>query len=227
MTGSMPCCAAGGQDRREAVLPACSSPRWRASSHTWSAPVARIRRMIALATTSRGARSASACTPCHEPACRRRRPGRAPSPRTASEISGCWPLASGAEPEHGRVELDELQVGDHRAGPQRERDAVAGGDRRVGGGGEDLAHAAGGQHHGAGACTAPTPSRCPRPCTCRVTPAARPSSSVSRSSTSACSITSIAAVAGRRRDAAPADLGAGGVAAGVHDAVARGGRPPG
>ena len=53
-----------------------------------------------------------------------------------------------AEEEHRRVELHELQVGDLRAGAQRERDAVAGGDRRVGGRGEDLAHAAGGEDHG-------------------------------------------------------------------------------
>ena len=48
------------------------------------------------------------------------------------------------------MELDELQVGDLRAGPQRERHAVAGGDRGVGGGGEDLAHAAGGEDHRGG-----------------------------------------------------------------------------
>ena len=50
-----------------------------------------------------------------------------------------------AEEEDRRVELDELQVGDLRPGPQRQRHAVAGGDRGVGGGGEDLAHAAGGE----------------------------------------------------------------------------------
>ncbi len=55
-----------------------------------------------------------------------------------------------AQPEDGRVELDELQVGDLGPGAQGQRDAVAGGDRRVGAGGEDLAHTAGGEHHGAG-----------------------------------------------------------------------------
>src|SRR4026209_2691554 len=49
---------------------------------------------MALATTSRGARSASSCTPCMK-----RLPSKstrnAPSPRTASEISGCWPRESG------------------------------------------------------------------------------------------------------------------------------------
>ncbi len=39
------------------------------------------------------------------------------------------------------------------------------------------------------ACTAPTPSCCPSPRTCRVIPAARPSAVRSRSSASACSIT--------------------------------------
>ncbi|CAM5356440.1 hypothetical protein STANM309S_03463 [Streptomyces tanashiensis] len=45
------------------------------------------------------------------------------------------------------MELDELQVGDLGPGAQRQRDAVAGGHARIGGGGEDLAHAAGGQDH--------------------------------------------------------------------------------
>ena len=70
----------------------------------------------------------------------------APSPRTASEISGCWPRRVGAEPQHRRVELHELQVAQHRAGAQRDRHAVAGGDRRVRGRREDLAEAAGRQH---------------------------------------------------------------------------------
>ncbi len=52
--------------------------------------------------------------------------------------------------ERRRVELDELDVGDRRAGPQRERHAVAGGDRRVRGGRVDLAHPAGGEHDRAG-----------------------------------------------------------------------------
>lgn len=59
-------------------------------------------------------------------------------------------LGVGAEEEDGRVELDELQVGDLGPGAQGERHAVAGGDGRVGGGREDLAHAAGGEDHGGG-----------------------------------------------------------------------------
>jgi hypothetical protein len=56
-----------------------------------------------------------------------------------------------AQVEGGGVELDELQVGGDRAGAQAEGDAVARGDRRVGGGGVDLPHAAGGEHDRAGA----------------------------------------------------------------------------
>ncbi len=59
-------------------------------------------------------------------------------------------LGVGAEEQDRRVELDEFEVGDLRAGPEREGHPVAGGDRRIGGGGEDLAHTAGGQDHGGG-----------------------------------------------------------------------------
>ena len=53
-----------------------------------------------------------------------------------------------------------------------------------------------------------------------MTPAARPSAVRSRSRTRACSISSDAGVREDRGDQGAADLGAGGVAAGVHDAVA-------
>ena len=56
----------------------------------------------------------------------------------------------GAEPEHRRVELDELQVGRLRPAAQRERQSVAGGHWRVGGRRVDLPEPAGRQHHGAG-----------------------------------------------------------------------------
>ncbi len=72
----------------------------------------------------------------------------APSPRTASETSGCWPSASAPEEQHGRVELHEFEVADLGARAQGERDAVAGGDGGVGGRREDLAHAAGREDHG-------------------------------------------------------------------------------
>jgi hypothetical protein len=57
-------------------------------------------------------------------------------------------LGLGAEPQHGRVELHELQVGDLGPGPYRQGDAVAGGHGGVGGRREHLPHAAGRQHHG-------------------------------------------------------------------------------
>ena len=44
------------------------------------------------------------------------------------------------------MELHELHVGHRDAGPKRHRDAVAGGDRRIGGDREALARAAGGDH---------------------------------------------------------------------------------
>lgn len=55
-----------------------------------------------------------------------------------------------AEEQHGRVELDEFEVADLGAGAQRERHAVAGGDGGVGGRREDLAHAAGREDDGGG-----------------------------------------------------------------------------
>src|SRR6185312_6519632 len=56
-------------------------------------------------------------------------------------------LAAGAGPEieHGRVELDELDVAQPRAGPEGRGDAIPGGHRRVRGGSVDLTDAAGGQ----------------------------------------------------------------------------------
>ncbi len=57
-------------------------------------------------------------------------------------------LGAGAEEQDGRVELDEFEVGHLGARPERQGHPVARGDRRVGGGGEDLPHAAGGEHHG-------------------------------------------------------------------------------
>ena len=52
--------------------------------------------------------------------------------------------------QRGRMELEELDVGHRHAGPQGHGDAVAGGLGRVGGHGEELAGAAGGQHDVAG-----------------------------------------------------------------------------
>lgn len=55
-----------------------------------------------------------------------------------------------AEEQHGRVELHELQVGELGARAQRQRHAVAGRHRGVGGRGVHLAHAAGREDHRGG-----------------------------------------------------------------------------
>ena len=67
---------------------------------------------------------------------------RAPSPRSASEIRK---RGAPGTLQRGRMKLDELQIGDARAGVIRERDAVAGGDAGIGRFAEDLTGAAGRQ----------------------------------------------------------------------------------
>ncbi len=76
---------------------------------------------IRAATTSRGARSPRGSCPAISgvPSSSR---STAPAPRSASVISGHWPLAR--QPQHRRVELDELQVPDHGPGPGGDRDPV-------------------------------------------------------------------------------------------------------
>lgn len=61
---------------------------------------------------------------------------------------GLLALSVGAEEQHRRVELHELQVGDLGARAEGECDSVAGRHGRVGGGREDLPHAAGREDHG-------------------------------------------------------------------------------
>src|SRR5690606_11551334 len=56
----------------------------------------------------------------------------------------------GAQPQHGGVELHEFEVLDACSGAQRQRETVSGGHFRVGGGGEHLSHASGGEHNGCG-----------------------------------------------------------------------------
>ena len=147
--------------------------------------------MIALATTSRGASSASACTAGHEPLAGAVDQERALAAHRLGD-ERLLAARSVAEPEHGRVELHELQVRDVGARAQRQGDPVAGRDRRVGRGGVDLAHAAGGQHDGAARAPRRRRPAAPSPMTCRVTPAARPSAvRAAGRATSACSMTSI------------------------------------
>ena len=120
MTGSTPCERAVARmvgNRRSQN----AAPRCRASSHMCGCPVSIIRRMIALATTSRGARSASSWTPCMN-----RSPSKstrkAPSPRTASEISGCWPRESG--PRYMTVGWNWTNSRSRRVAPARSASAM-------------------------------------------------------------------------------------------------------
>ena len=87
-----------------------------------------------------------------------------------------------------RVELHELDVGHGRAGRQRHGDAVAGGQRRVGGDREQLPGAAAGQHHVRGP-RGGTVRRCRRgprrPGSARPSRRARVASQCSRTSTPA------------------------------------------
>ena len=73
----------------------------------------------------------------------------------AAERLGQQRPRHGVVVQRGGVELDELDVGHRHAGPQRHGDAVAGGLERVGGDGEQLAGAAGGDQHVGGPHLAP------------------------------------------------------------------------
>ena len=124
---------------REASMPVASSQRW-------SRPRSTSRRAIARDTTSRGARSARGCSAGHEGDALLVPQHGALAPQRLRQ----------QRPGHGRVvegrgvELHELDVGHGRAGRQGHRHPVAGGQRRVGGDGEQLAGAAAGQHDVAG-----------------------------------------------------------------------------
>ena len=174
-----------------------SAPNARASSHMQGEPVSSMRRRMALATTSRGARSAIGCTPCMK---------RTPSASTRNAPFAAHGLAdqrllpAGAFTEVGdsRMELDELEIAQHGAGPERGRDPVPRSTRSDSW-----------STHRPGRCR-PWPSRpparaprrhhrCePSPMTCRVTPTTEPSSSSNRSSTSACSTISMPAASSTR-----------------------------
>ena len=145
--------------------------------------------MIALATTSRGARSASGCTPCMK-----RSPSgptsTAPSPRTASEISGCWPTESG--PRYITVGWNCTNSRSRSVAPARSASAIPSPVETAGlvvcektWPSPPLASTTARQR------TAPTPSRWPSPITCRVRPATPPSAASSRSTASACWTTSM------------------------------------
>ena len=95
---------------------------------------------------SRGARSASSCSPGMKRIAVVVDQERAFTPHRLGH-QRLLALRALAQPEHGRVELHELQVTHLRAGPQRQRHAVTGRHARVGGGGVHLPDAAGGEDH--------------------------------------------------------------------------------
>ena len=162
-------------------------------------------------TTSRGSSSSTKRSPLASRS-------RAPWPRSASDSSG---RGIARVVQRGRVELDELDVGDGHAGPQRHGDAVAGGLDRVGGDREQLAGAAGGEQHVGG----------PHLDAAAVGVEggdARGSGRPRRSGRGRSGARSTAAaVRLHGLDQRPLDLGAGGGAAGVHDAGQASGRPRG
>ena len=102
---------------------------------------------MALATTSRGARSASSWTPCHEPVALPVHEERA---LAADGFGDQRLLAPGVRTEvhHGRVELHELEIPEAGAGPQCERHPVTGRHGRVGGLREHLPEPAAGEDDG-------------------------------------------------------------------------------
>ena len=57
------------------------------------------------------------------------------------------PAAGAVTEEHGRVELDELEIADRDTGPQRQCDSVAGGALGIGGRAVKVPEPAGGQDH--------------------------------------------------------------------------------
>ena len=194
-------------------------PRCRASSHMWGLPSSCIRRVIALATTSRGARSASSCWPCMKrvPAQSTR---KAPSPRTASEISGCCPRES--EPSHITVGWNCTNSRSRSTAPARSASAMPSpvDDRGVRGLGEHLAEAAGRRARPPGTGrrrrrrAAPRPSRAGSP---RRRRRRRPGAG---RRASACSVTPISGEACDRGHQRPLDLRAGRVTTRVRDPVA-------
>ena len=113
---------------------------------TTGRPVSAARRAMARATTSRGPSSAIGCSSSMKrrpPASRR----NAPSPRTASLTSD---RGLGTQRQRRGMELDHLEVGQGRAGTRRQGRSVGGGPRGVGRERVELPGAPGRQGHGPG-----------------------------------------------------------------------------
>ena len=87
-----------------------SPPRWRASSHTWSSPRSPITSRMPPGHDVARREVGELVASIHEPQ-PRSSTRNAPSPRTASEMSGCCPVEPSPEAQHRRVELHELEVG--------------------------------------------------------------------------------------------------------------------
>ncbi len=138
--------AAGGQDGREALLPHLRAEVPGVQVHVLRALLLHAAH-DALGDDVAGGQLGQLVLPDHEPDAVAVDQVRALA-ADGLRHQGLLPLGVRAQEQHGRVELDELQVGDLGPGPQRERHPVAGGHRRVGGRREDLAHAAGRQDHG-------------------------------------------------------------------------------
>ena len=120
------------------------------------------------------------------------------------------------------MELDELQVGHLRPRAQRQRDAVAGGHRRVGGLRRRPGRARRWRATTAGASAAPTPSCWPSPMTCSVMPWTPPGPVAQQVQGQGVLDERRSPDRRRsRRDERPEDLGAGRIAAGVGDPVAQ------
>ena len=168
VTGSIPCDAAGRQDGREPDPPLLVAEVPGVEADVVACRSASIWRMIAFATTSRGARSASSCWPCMNrlPSWSTR---NAPSPRTASDTSGCWPLAP--SPSHSTVGWNCTNSRSRICAPARSASAIPSPVETLG-----LVVAAYNWPIPPVASTtarqriAPTPSSWPSPITCRVTP---------------------------------------------------------
>ena len=141
----------------------------------------------------------------------------APSPRTASEISGWRPRASA--PSHITVGWNCTNSTSAISAPARSASAsaVAGGDLRVGGGLEDLADAAGREDDRAGAARRRRRRGWPSPMTCSVTPGGPAVRHEQVEDQGVLDDLDAGVLGGGEQGAA--DLGAGGVAAGVRDAA--------
>lgn len=140
--------AAGGEDRREAVLPHVGAEVPGVQVHVFGALLLHAAH-DALGDDVPGRQFGQLVPADHEAgAVGVDQVGALAAYRLGDQ--GLLALRVRAQEQHGRVELDEFEVGDLRARAQGEGHAVAGGDGRVGGGGEDLAHAAGGEDHGGG-----------------------------------------------------------------------------